>query len=441
MSLLRPYTCTHQRVIFAVNENILQAKRFCYAGLLLIPLSVSASAYGQDAPRVEVFGGYSYLRLTEQTRSLLQPANLNGWDASVKLNLTPRIGLVADFSGYYGQRGLMPYSIFNVSQPSASQAVSAQDGKLRQHSFLFGPEVRVFERNRWSVNARALIGVAHTGSLVLPLRNPILTGDASGLITERTFLGSNTFAASLGGNIDYRISNHVSYRILQPELFLTRSGTAAASNWNQYNLRVSSGIVFTSGSSSSTRSTPQRFSFGVIGGVALTDAFDHESTGFAINPNGGLDRIRSRAYSTAKDYAVGPMLEFGLPWQGFAVEIDALYRPLHLTTATVSSDGTLNSVSPATVVTWQFPVLAKYRIRERAWGPFIEAGPSFRVAGNLNDAAPSAYGGTAGLGMDAQLAKLRVSPVLRYTHWAADPNYATSRTKRNQLELLVGLSF
>jgi hypothetical protein len=179
----------------------------------------------------------------------------------------------------------------------------------------------------------------------------------------------------------------------------------------------------------------------VTGGVALTDAFGQESTGFFIGPSGGVEPIQLRSYSTLKDYAIGPMIEVGLPYRGLSVEIDALYRPMNLTMAAVGPDGSLNGISPATVVTWQFPALAKYRFSFHPLKPFIEAGPSFRVAGNLNDAAPSAYGGTAGLGLEAQIGKLRIGPVVRYTHWAADADFAASRTKRNQAELLVGLSF
>jgi len=44
------------------------------------------------------------------------------------------------------------------------------------------------------------------------------------------------------------------------------------------------------------------------------------------------------------------MIEVGLPWRGLSVEIDALYRPMNLTMAAVGPDGSLNSISPATVV-------------------------------------------------------------------------------------------
>jgi hypothetical protein len=405
--------------------------------VLLLPFSVAA----QETPNVEVFGGYSYLQLTEQSRILLKSASLNGWNASVKLNVMPRIGLLADFSGHYGQRGLTPYTINSLTAPGELLKVEAIPGDARQQTFLLGPEVRLWKRNRLLVNVRALMGVAHTNSLVLSLREPIQRPAGSPPITQRSFPSASTFAASFGGSVDYRITDRLSCRIVQPELFLTRSGSMGTENWKQYNFRLSTGLVFTSGRSSFGESSGPHFSFGVIGGVALTDAFGQESTGFFIGPSGGVEPIQLRSYSTLKDYAIGPMIEVGLPYRGLSVEIDALYRPMNLTMAAVGPDGSLNGISPATVVTWQFPALAKYRFSFHPLKPFIEAGPSFRVAGNLNDAAPSAYGGTAGLGLEAQIGKLRIGPVVRYTHWAADADFAASRTKRNQAELLVGLSF
>lgn len=435
-----------QRALLFHKKLNMTAKRSGHLSalfVLLFPLSVVA----QETTRVEVFGGYSYLQLTEQPRILLKSASLNGWNASVKLNLTRRIGLLVDFGGHYGKRGLTPYTINSLTTPGELIKVEAIPGDMRQHTILLGPEVRLSKRDRLSVNVRALMGVAQTNTLVLTLRDPIkrppdLFGNPLPPITERTFASASTFAASFGGSVDYRITDRLSYRIVQPELLLTRSGGINTGNWNQYNFRLSTGVVFTSGGASFGQSSGPHFSFGVIGGVALTDAFGgHESTGFTIGPSGGVEPMRSRSYSTLKDYVIGPTLEVGLRCRGLSVEIDALYRPMNLTMAGVRPDGSLHSISPATVVTWQFPALAKYRFGSRPLKPFIEAGPSFRVAGNLNDAAPSAYGGTAGLGVEAQLGRLKIAPVVRYTHWAADADSAGSRTKRNQAELLVGLSF
>lgn len=404
--------------------------------MLLLPLTVAAQ---ETTPKLELFGGYSYIRLTEQPRILLKPASPSGWNTSLKLNVTGRIGLVADFSGHYGQRGSTSFALLDPTTFSELRRVEFIPGKIRQHTFLFGPELRLFRHGRFTVNARGLIGVAHTTTLVLPLVEPIQR--ASGPpITEKIFPSDSVFSASFGGSVDFRITDRVSYRVVQPELLLTRSITSTTGNWNQYNFRVSTGVVFRSGGTLSHPSSEPRFSFGVIGGAGLTDAFGYDTTRFIITSN-GLEPARSRSYSTLKDYIIGPTLEFGLPWRGLSVEIDALYRPMNLTMAGVRPDGSLHSISPATVVTWQFPALAKYRFGTRALKPFIEVGPSFRVAGNLNDAAPSAYGGTAGLGIEAQVGRLKIGPVIRYTHWAGDADYAGSRTKRNQAELLLGVSF
>ena len=65
------------------------------------------------------------------------------------------------------------------------------------------------------------------------------------------------------------------------------------------------------------------FSIGVKGGFATTDAFsDTLQSGVGIT---------QRTFSDAKDYIVGPMVELRLPF-GFGAEVNALYRPLHLTT-------------------------------------------------------------------------------------------------------------
>ena len=146
------------------------------------------------------------------------------------------------------------------------------------------------------MNARALVGVAHTNTLILVLREPLQRGPGSTSppLTQFTFPSASIFAASFGGSVDYRLTDRLSYRIVQPELLLTRSTTGGASPWTQTNFRLSSGIVFTSGKSPGN-SSGLGFSFGVVGGAALTDAFGHETTGFLFTENRGLQPVRSRS--------------------------------------------------------------------------------------------------------------------------------------------------
>jgi hypothetical protein len=50
-------------------------------------------------------------------------------------------------------------------------------------------------------------------------------------------------AFATGGSLDYRISDHVSYRVLQPELLWTRF-RASPGDDGQIGLRLSSGLVW-----------------------------------------------------------------------------------------------------------------------------------------------------------------------------------------------------
>jgi hypothetical protein len=172
----------------------------------------------------------------------------------------------------------------------------------------------------------------------------------------------------------------------------------------------------------------QSVSAGIIGGVNVTQDFQNMQEG------------NNLTYSTPKRWIAGGLIEVGLT-RHLSFEIDGLYHELEFTKAFVEPNGTLNSISPAAVVTWEFPLLAKYRFTLAAVHPFVEAGPAFRTSGNLNGSFPSHYGFTAGAGVEVRMWKLRIAPALRYSRWANDsfPPIAPS-TAPNQVAILVSLS-
>ena len=182
----------------------------------------------------------------------------------------------------------------------------------------------------------------------------------------------------------------------------------------------------------------QSLSIGLVGGAAVTDGFRTQTV-----PVSGNYFIGMRFFSTSKDYIAGASIEmhFTPHW---SIEADGMFRELHLTWAAVQPDGALNSVSPAPVVTWEFPVLAKYRFRLGNFRPFSEAGPSFRTAGNLNlyGTNPAHFGFTTGVGVERNLRGLKIAPVVRYTRWTADhvAEAPAPTSNTNQVELLVGFS-
>jgi len=174
----------------------------------------------------------------------------------------------------------------------------------------------------------------------------------------------------------------------------------------------------------------QNLSVGFAGGGAPTNAFE--------TTNAGVPGTLT-SYSQAKDYVVGLMLEYRLAGN-LSVEADALYRELHLTVAFVEPSLVLYAVSPSPVVTYELPLMVKYRFHGSRADPFVEAGPVFRPTTNLN-ANPSHYGVGAGIGVTARWKQFEISPMLRYTRWVHDrplQNFAESES--DQVELLIGVS-
>lgn len=135
-------------------------------------------------------------------------------------------------------------------------------------------------------------------------------------------------------------------------------------------------------------------------------------------------------YVNARNLSAGGSVEWDFS-RAVSIEADGLYHRLHAIGIPVSS---------FSVVTWEFPVLVNYRFSTHRIMPFLEAGPSFRVTGNLNEVHPSHYGFTAGVGFERQVGRWRLAPAFRYTRWAQDVQVlrADARTRPDQLEVLVG---
>lgn len=131
----------------------------------------------------------------------------------------------------------------------------------------------------------------------------------------------------------------------------------------------------------------------------------------------------------------GATVEFPLPSR-FSVEIDALHKSLRDQVKSVLSNGTTYPTQTYTAVsTWQFPVLAKYRLTSRRLRPFLEAGPAFRMPNQ--DLAT--YDATGGGGIETQWHAIHIAPAVRFTRWAGgSKNY--QHVRRNAAALVVGVS-
>jgi outer membrane immunogenic protein len=169
-------------------------------GVVLLS-AVAASAQG--APKVEVFGGYSYVHTSYGGTTYT--ANLNGGTASVSVNPTSWLGLVGDFGGYYGGVNL---------------SYSGINGEI--YTYMFGPKT-TFRMGRLTPFIQTLFGGVHASS-----------GSVYG--------SQDAFAMATGGGIDWNATAHLGVRLVQAEYLLTTLNDNA--NNRQNNARISAGVVF-----------------------------------------------------------------------------------------------------------------------------------------------------------------------------------------------------
>jgi hypothetical protein len=156
-----------------------------------------------------------------------------------------------------------------------------------------------------------------------------------------------------------------------------------------------------------------RMAVGVLGGARLNETLA-----------GAPNRLNRRAFG-------GVSLDVNVR-AGLSIEADGIYEPI----------GTTGN----SVLTWEFPVLLKYRWGVRGARLFGEAGPSFRASGNLQSSIPpSWYGFTAGAGIEKRAKAIGIAPALRYTRWSEGQGYGGSRGgavySSNSVELIIGVSF
>jgi opacity protein-like surface antigen len=170
-------------------------KLFCIPVMILL---LSMTALAQDTPKVELYGGYSYVG-----------GNFHGWNVSVAGNVNKWFGVVADVSGHSGG-----FDEVDVVE------------RQKFNSFLVGPRFSIRKHKRLTPFVHALFGPTH-----VRIRS-----------TENgeTFRASETgFSMFLGGGLDIKVSDHVAIRAIQIEY-----GRANLFDESQSRGRVSVGVVF-----------------------------------------------------------------------------------------------------------------------------------------------------------------------------------------------------
>ncbi len=166
-----------------------------------------ATNLSSTVPRVEAFFGYSYIWM--HPFGSLNSYNNNGGSFNLAYNFNRYFGLFADLGGYH----------------AGDVGGTGIDGNM--FSYLFGPRVSFRNNPRFTPFLQASIGgVRATGTNVI----------------ART--SKSALAGTAGGGLDINVNDRVAIRLAQAEYMLTRFRNIPGTNFNQNNIRVSSGIVF-----------------------------------------------------------------------------------------------------------------------------------------------------------------------------------------------------
>lgn len=190
-----------------------------------------------------------------------------------------------------------------------------------------------------------------------------------------------------------------------------------------------------------TTGVSAQFSFGVRGGLPLTNFFQAAS-----NPDETFT-------SSATRFIIGPTVELRLP-AGLSLEGDALFRHFQYTGSTNLVDELVHSTASNA---WEFPLLLKYRTPGTFVRPFLDGGVAFdhwsgtnqivaavTGTGSSSGTSGSNVGFVLGAGIELHLPLVKLSPEIRYTRWGAASVTdlgAALRSNQNQAEFLIGLTF
>ncbi len=188
-----------------------------FALLLVLVLASSPAAFCRMPKSVTVFGGYSFLHVTDGgiVSCCGYNYNLNGWNASIEGKITPLISVVADFGQQYGTA---------VNSSIGTSTLTVQE---HQTMALFGPQISFRGVPHVRPFAHLLVGVDHFHDLAVS--NYPATSSIS----------SNKLAAALGGGIDIKLSGRIWIRPVQLDLVrVARPGGGFSE------VRFSAGIVF-----------------------------------------------------------------------------------------------------------------------------------------------------------------------------------------------------
>lgn len=214
---------------------------FFLAGFAFLPAAARAQAPQYRPPvvapnstlagvdynqRYEVYGGFAYTHFNAGP-TLLQGANLGGFDFQGSYFLRHKWAAEGSVRGYWGTSGAAP-NPYDIHGPAVSQ-----------YMFLGGPEYRALENKHGSFTLHALVGGAYgrfdtslkdqEGNTITPAQVGFYNNQAS-------------FGAAFGGTIDLNRSPRWAFRIA-PDANITDYSSNGKSDFKEQ-FGISVGVLY-----------------------------------------------------------------------------------------------------------------------------------------------------------------------------------------------------
>lgn len=199
--------------------------------LIAVALMCTMAAVAQDVPKFEVPLGFSFVNV-HPGLSPITSFNIFGGGGGFVYNVTPWIGIKADFQGYTQGSGLKQKLIDNGYTVNGNV-----QGNV--FTYMFGPQIKKHS-GKFQPFGQALFGAAHSNAY------GNIYDSIHGLTSASS--NNNAFAMEFGGGLDYAITPHFQIRPVEVDYLYTRFGVNGTNyTGNQNNFKYFAGVNFTFG--------------------------------------------------------------------------------------------------------------------------------------------------------------------------------------------------
>jgi len=197
--------------------------------LIAVALLCTVAAVAQDVPKFEVPVGFSFVNVHPGISNITS-FNIFGGGGGFVYNVTPWVGIKADFMGYTQGSGLK-------DQLKTLGYAGQVDGNV--FTYMFGPQIKKHS-GKFQPFGEALFGAAHSNlyAQVFNIENGVTSGSSN----------NNAFAMQFGGGLDYALTPHIQLRPVEVDYLYTRFGVNGTNyTGSQNNFKYFAGVNFTFG--------------------------------------------------------------------------------------------------------------------------------------------------------------------------------------------------